>query len=147
MRFIQAQDIKSHFNMAIVINHDFTSELAEKTAEHIINRLKELDFNEDNITMVMVPSILDFALAARKLAMTSDYAAIIAFGFYDPTQLEEYKAVLNSCTHDIESSPILFQGFLLDDEKEAVFHDHLSHAARELGERAYEMVSIIRQIG
>lgn len=144
MKIIHAQDIKSHFNIAILVNRDSDAEYSDRLLHALVERLEELEFSEDNITIVYLDSVMDIPLFAKALADTNEYSGIIAGGFYLEEEYSEYLPVVKSCI-DLSvatKTPILLQGI----EYVATDFDDINHIARGLAERAYTAISIMGQL-
>jgi len=144
MKIVQAQDIKSYFNIAIIINRDETGDYCDNFAHALVARLKELEFSEDKIILVNASSFLDIPLFAKTMAETNEYAAILSGGFYQADERDEYLSIVNACTSLSVNvkTPILLKGFNCHE----LTIDHINHDARDLAERAYSAVSIMRQL-
>lgn len=79
MNIITAHDIKSQFNVAIVISR-FNEEVTFKLYEGAVARLKELEFSDDQITVAWVPGAVEIPLTAQRLAQTNAFEAIVCLG-------------------------------------------------------------------
>lgn len=146
MKIIYAEDIKSHFNIAVLLNHDLNTVDHEPFTDALIERLKELEFSEEYITLVMIRSFLDVPFIASQLAANKEYSAILAGLRYETHQTDEYLQVLSSCTHiGIHTqTPILVQGLELTPNQ--TVEAAVLSSARSLAERAYAVVSVIGQL-
>jgi hypothetical protein len=145
MKILHAQDIKSHFNIAILLNHGHDAVSHENFAKALIERLKELEFSEENITLVTMNSFLDYPFIASQLAETKEYSAILIGLCYPADEEQAYLQILTSCIKIgvKRHTPIIVEGF--NQSLEAT-PDSLAPIARKLAERAYTVVSIAGQI-
>lgn len=154
MRKIQAEDIKPTFNVAIIVAR-FNTEITEALCQGAIARLRELGFTNELITTVSVPGAIEIPIVAQQLAKTKHYEVIIALGavIQGETVHMDYvcEQVSQGCQRVMldHNIPVIF-GVLttLDEEqaRERVGGSH-GHKGRDAADAAYEMVSILRQIG
>lgn len=67
------------FPLAIVVSQ-FNQEVTQALLQGALSRLKELDFNEDDIFVAEVPGAVEIPLAAQRLARQNKFQAIITLG-------------------------------------------------------------------
>jgi len=145
MKIIQAQEIKQFFNIAILVNQDESDSLHEQFVHAVVERLRELDFSDDYITMVVTNAFADFPLVAASLAKSQEYSSVALIAFYAESQREEYMSMFTTATEVAiqTNTPVLMEGFCdLDDSN----IDKLNHQARALADRIYSTVSVMEQI-
>lgn len=149
MKFIHAQDIKSHFNIAVLTNFSDTHDLGDFFVQALVERLQELDFSDEYITVVTVSSPLDFPLIAHKLSMTKEYSAILSIAFMNNDNEEDLQPVESQLISiGIQAQiPNLMQTFYIKAEEPESIKSTVCQKARELAERAYSVVSVLGQIG
>jgi len=153
MRNIHAEDIKPTFNIAIVVSR-FNFDITERLCQGAVDRLHELGFGHEQLTVVWVPGAVEIPLTAQRLAKTGHYEAIIALGAVIQGETTHMQYVCEQASqgcqqvmlqHDI---PVIF-GVLttLNDEQalERVGGSH-GHKGRDAADAAYEMVSVLRQV-
>ncbi|NNM59307.1 MAG: 6,7-dimethyl-8-ribityllumazine synthase [Legionellales bacterium] len=154
MRKIQAEDIKPTFDIAIVVSR-FNIEITEALCGGAVQRLRELGFKNECIDVVWVPGAVEIPITAQRLAKTKKYEVIIVLGavIQGETVHMDYvcEQVSQGCQRimlDYEI-PVIF-GVLTtlneDQARERVGGSH-GHKGRDAADAAYEMVSVLRQIG
>lgn len=67
------------FNVALVVSR-FNTEVTSKLLEGAVQRLLELGFSDEKITVVHVPGAVEIPLVAKKLIEGARFRAIIALG-------------------------------------------------------------------
>ncbi len=153
MRTIHAEDIHSDFNIAIVVSR-FNQDITDKLLAGALERLKELEFSDEKITVVWVPGAVEIPVVAQRLAKHGEYATVICMGavIYGETNHYEYvcQQVTQGCQrvaldHEL---PVIF-GILTTKNLEQA-QDRVGgkrgHHGRDCADAAYEMVSVLRQI-
>ena len=153
MPTLNVQNIPGTFNVAIVVSR-YNSEITQKLLDGTQERLQELGFTKERLTIIWVPGAVEIPLAAQRLARTGKYEAIICLGavIFGETRHFDYvcEQVSQGClqvalTHDI---PVIF-GVLTTDNLEQA-HDRTGgkkgHAGRQSADAAFELVSVLRQI-
>lgn len=148
MKFIHAQDIKSHFRIAVLINFSATHDYSDLFVQALVERLQELDFSDEYMTVVTSSSPFDFPLIAYKLSMTKEYSAILATAFIGADQADGLSLVEAQLLNiGIQSQlPNLLQKFYIDGQDPESIKSAICQGARELAERAYSVVSVVGQI-
>lgn len=136
MKTIHAQELKSFSNIAIAANSDGNSPLYEQFIHALVERLNELDFSDEYITLVTAHSFLDLPIMANLLAKSQEYSAVLMICFYHKHERDEYLAT-------ISNTSVLTHGFAIEENQE---HDKVSHDARELADRIYSTISIMEQV-
>lgn len=153
MQVLNTQEVPGCFNIAVVVsryNHDITQKLHDGAVE----RLQELGFSNDRITIAWVPGAVEIPLAAQRLARTGNFDAIVCLGavIYGETRHFDYvcEQVSQGCqtvalTNDI---PVIF-GVLTTNNLEQA-QDRVGgkkgHVGRESIDTAYDLVSVLNQI-
>lgn len=153
MRIIQAEDIKPAFNIAIIVSR-FNTEVTERLCQGAVERLIELGFSNEQITVAWVPGAIEIPITAQRMAKTGHYEVIIALGavIQGETMHMQYVCdqVSQGCQevmlkHDI---PVIFGVLTTQDDEQAferIGGKH-GHKGRDAADAAYEMVSILRQV-
>lgn len=153
MQVLNTQEVPGCFNIAVVVsryNHDITQKLHDGAVE----RLQELGFSNDRITIAWVPGAVEIPLTAQRLARTGNFDAIVCLGavIYGETRHFDYvcEQVSQGCqtvalTNDI---PVIF-GVLTTNNLEQA-QDRVGgkkgHVGRESIDTAYDLVSVLNQI-
>lgn len=153
MQLIDAEDLEKPFNIAIIISR-FNEEVTEMLFDGAMDRLRELNFPEEQITAIWVPGAVEIPLTAQRLAKTDIYEAIICLGAVIRGETSHYDYVCEQVSqgcqrvaldHDI---PVIFGVLTTEDEQQALARagrGH-SHKGKEAVDAALEMVSVLRQI-
>lgn len=136
MKTIHAQELKSFSNIAIAANSDGNSPLYEQFIHALVERLNELDFSDEYITLVTAHSFLDLPIMANLFKKSQDYSAVLMICFYHEYERDEYLATISNTT-------VLTHGVAIEENQA---QDKIYHDARELADRIYSMISIIEQI-
>jgi 6,7-dimethyl-8-ribityllumazine synthase len=79
MPTLNVQNIPGTFNVAIVVSR-YNGEITQKLLDGVQERLQELGFTKERLTIIWVPGAVEIPLAAQRLARTGKYEAIILFG-------------------------------------------------------------------
>lgn len=153
MQIYDKQDIPARFNIAIVVSR-YHTEITQKLYEGAINRLKELNFDSEQITVVWVPGAVEIPITAQRLARTGKYEVIVCMGavIYGETRHFDYVCdqVSQGCQqvalmHDI---PIIFGVLTTNNLQQA--HERTGgnkgHAGRDAIDAAYDLISVLYQI-
>lgn len=153
MKVITAQDIERHFNIAIVVSR-FNDDVTQKLYEGAIGRLTELEFSEDQITVVWVPGAVELPIVAQRLARTNRYEAIVCLGAVIKGETDHYQYVCNQVSDGClrvslkTDVPVIF-GILTTRDEELAY----ARAGGNRGNKgvyavdsAIEMASVLRQI-
>ena len=153
MQILKVQKIPDCFNIAIVVSR-FNEEVTQKLYDGAIQRLVELGFDSEQMTVVWVPGAIEIPLTAQRLARTGQYEAIICLGavilgetkhFDYVCQQVSYGCQKVALTQDI---PVIF-GVLTTNTEEQAFdraggtHGHVGRSAVDT---AFQMISTLRQI-
>jgi 6,7-dimethyl-8-ribityllumazine synthase len=153
MKTIIAQDLKTQFNIAIIVSR-FNEDVTQKLYEGAIQRLKELEFSELQITTVWVPGAVEIPITAQRLTRTKRYEALVCLGAVIRGETSHYDYVCNQVSNGcqqiaLESNlPIIFGVLTTDTEEQALARAGGVHGnkGRDAIDAAFEMVSILRQI-
>lgn len=153
MHTLNVQNIPGRFNIAIVVSR-FNQEITQKLYDGAIQRLNELDFDTQQITVVWVPGAVEIPLAAQRLAKTEKFEAIICLGAVIMGETKHFDYVCQqvsfgcqkvALTHDI---PVIFGVLTTDTEEQAYDRvgGHHGHKGRSAVDTAFELISVLRQI-
>lgn len=153
MHTIIAQDMKSSFKIAIVASR-FYYEIVETLCQGAIERLKELEFQDEQITIVWVPGVEEIPLVAKQLAKHDDYKAIICLGVVIRGETDIYDYVCQQASFGCQKValeaeiPVIF-GVLPTKNMELALAragGKHGHKGRESVDCAYEMISVLQQL-
>lgn len=153
MRLIDAEDLEESFNIAIVISR-FNEPVTDLLFQGAMERLHELNFPKEQITVIWVPGAVEIPLAAQRLAKTDIYQAIICLGAVIRGETSHYDYVCQQASQGCQQValaydiPVIFGVLTTEDEAQAFARaggEH-SHKGKESVDAALEMVSVLRQI-
>ncbi len=153
MRTIDTKDQRIQFSVALVVSR-FNYEITGKLLGGALDRLKELGFAGDQITVVWVPGAIEIPLAAQRLAQLGIHEAIICLGAIIRGETDHYdyvcKQVSNGCQwvalqNDL---PVIFGVLTTHNESQAVDRTggKQGHKGKEAVEAAVQMVAALRLI-
>lgn len=153
MQVLNVQDVHGCFNIAVVVSR-FNQEITQKLHDGAIERLTELGFSSDRITIAWVPGAVEIPLTAQRLARTGKYEAIICLGavIFGETKHFEYvcEQVSQGCQSVAlaESIPVIFGVLTTENMAQAIDRvgGKKGHMGREAANAACEMVSVLDQI-
>lgn len=153
MKVISVQDVPDYFNIALVVSR-YHQDITNKLSEGAIERLQELGFDSDLITVVWVPGAVEIPIAAQRLARSGKYEAIICLGAVIYGETRHFDYVCQQVSHGCqqlaltENIPIIF-GVLTTNNLEQA-HERIGgskgHVGRQAADAAYELVSVLHQI-
>lgn len=154
MPVIIAQEIKSTFNIAIVVSR-FNAEVTEALYQGALQRLKDLQFGDEHITVVWVPGAVEIPLVAKRLARTDQYKAIICLGAVIRGETSHYDYVCQQVSHGCQQValendiPVIFGVLTTENEEQALARAGGIHGNKgaDAVDAALEMISVIEQIG
>jgi 6,7-dimethyl-8-ribityllumazine synthase len=154
MKTITAKSLESCFSIAIVVSR-FNTEVTTAMVDGALVRLKELGFQEEQITQVWVPGAIEIPLTAQRLARTGDFEAIVVLGAVIRGETTHYDYVCEQVSEGcgrlaLEADiPVIFGVLTTENVAQAI--DRLGgkhgHKARDAIDAAYEMVSVLSQVG
>jgi 6,7-dimethyl-8-ribityllumazine synthase len=137
------------FNLAIVISR-FNEEITQGLLNAALQRLQELNFPEERITIVKVPGAVEIGLVTQQLALSeANYLAIICLGAVIRGETDHYNYVCQQVSYACqkvaieESIPVIFAVLTTDNEAQAL--DRVNKG-RDAVDTALEMVSLLDQI-
>lgn len=153
MHTIIAQDMKSSFKIAIVASR-FYYEIVETLCQGAVERLKELEFRDEQITIVWVPGVEEIPLVAKQLTKHDDYKAIICLGVVIRGETDIYDYVCQQASFGCQKValateiPVIFGVLPTKNIEQALARagGKHGHKGRESVDCAYEMISVLQQL-
>jgi len=137
------------FNLAIVVSR-FNEEITEALLNAALQRLQELKFPEERITVVKVPGAVEIGLIAQQLAVSeANYLAIICLGAVIRGDTDHYDYVCQQVSYACqkvaleESIPVIFGVLTTDNEEQALARISKGTEAVDV---ALTMVSVLDQL-
>ncbi|MCC6421991.1 MAG: 6,7-dimethyl-8-ribityllumazine synthase [Phycisphaerales bacterium] len=149
----EPRDVPPQAKIAIVAAR-FNASLVEKLLAGCLDRLKELGLDDHRVRVHRVPGAFELPLAAKALAQTKQYAAVICLGAVVRGQTAHFEYVAGECARGIAQVsletklPIIFGVLTTDTVEQAM--DRLGgahgHAGIRAAEAALEMIVLLDQI-
>ncbi len=149
----EKQGIQGSFPIAIVVSQ-FNQDVTQALLKGALERLNELKFASDDITVVEVPGAVEIPLVALALAERGHYAAIIALGAVIRGETTHYDYVCQQVSDGCSrialeyAIPVIFGVLTTENEEQA--WDRLGgqhgHKGSESVDCAVAMVSILQQL-
>jgi 6,7-dimethyl-8-ribityllumazine synthase len=131
-------------------NHDIVARLVEGAKE----ALKKYRVADDAVDLVLVPGAFELPIAARRLASSKKYAAVICLGAVIKGDTDHYEYVCKAATEGILQAgmitgiPVLFGVLTCETEKQA--RDRAGgkqgNKGFDVAAAAIEMVNLLRQL-
>ncbi|MBA2655174.1 MAG: 6,7-dimethyl-8-ribityllumazine synthase [Gammaproteobacteria bacterium] len=154
MKIITAKELERPFQVAVVVSR-FNKQVTNLLCEGAVQRLKELEIPNDHVTIVWVPGAVEIPITVKHLAKTQRYSAIITLGAVIRGETGHYdfvcKQVSDGCLEvALEYCvPVIFGVLTTDNLEQALERagGNHSHAGRDSVDAAFEMVSVLAQIG
>jgi 6,7-dimethyl-8-ribityllumazine synthase len=154
MKIISVKDISPSFSVAIVVSR-FNEQVTQRLCEGAIQRLKELKVPNDNITIIWVPGAVEIPIVVKQLARSNKYAAIITLGAVIRGETSHYDFVCKQVSDGCQqlaleySIPVIFGVLTTENLEQALDRagGKHSHQGREAVNAAFEMISILQQLG
>jgi 6,7-dimethyl-8-ribityllumazine synthase len=153
MPVLTVQHLPGTFNIAIVVSR-FHGDITQKLLDGAQERLTELGFPKDDVTIAWVPGAIEIPLTAQRLARTKKFEAIICLGavIFGETKHFDYvcQQVSHGCQHVAltEDIPVIFGVLTTNNIQQA--HDRTGgkkgHVGRQSIDAAFELVSVLHQI-
>jgi 6,7-dimethyl-8-ribityllumazine synthase len=154
MRILNVEPIKNQFNIVVIVSR-FNENITQKLYEGAMQRLKELNFHEEQITVIWVPGAVEIPLIAQRIAHTESAEAIICLGSVIRGETSHYDYVCQQVSDGCQKVslendiPVIFGVLTTEDEAQALercggVH---GHKGRDAVDAAMHMASLMRQIG
>jgi 6,7-dimethyl-8-ribityllumazine synthase len=146
-------DIPLDAKVAIVAAR-FNAPIVDELLRGCMARLAQLGVGEDRVTMERVPGAFELPLAAKVLAATRRFSAVICLGAVIRGETPHFDYVAGECARGIQmasleaSLPIIFGVLTTNNEEQA--RDRIGgrhgHAGERAAEAALEMITLLRRI-
>nr|WNN92427.1 6,7-dimethyl-8-ribityllumazine synthase [uncultured Rickettsiella sp.] len=142
------------FNIAIIVSR-FNQNITEELLHGALQRLQELNFPEQCITIVRVPGAVEIGLAAQQIAVSDENClAIICLGAIIRGETDHYDYICQQVSYACqkvtlqESIPVIFAVLTTDNEEQALarIDEKRCHKGRDAVDVAMEMISALEQI-
>jgi len=141
------------FPVGIVVSR-FNEEVTHLLLKGAEERLKELGFDDGQITVVKVPGAVEIPLILQKLSELKQFDALIALGAVIRGETSHYDYVCSMVSEgcqriSLESKiPVVFGVLTTEDEGQALDRcgGKQGHKGREAVDTACEMVALLRAL-
>lgn len=153
MEIIRAEDLHKPFNLAIVVSR-FNEDITKALLDGAVERLRELEFSDENITVTWVPGAVELPIVAQRFAKREDIQAVICLGAVIRGETTHYDYVCSQASDGCQrvaleqDKPIIFGVLTTENKAQAI--DRIGgahgHKGRDAADCAYEMVSILSQL-
>ncbi|MFU8797442.1 MAG: 6,7-dimethyl-8-ribityllumazine synthase [Gammaproteobacteria bacterium] len=138
--------------IAIVVSR-FNEEITNLLLEGALQRLKELNIEEEFIKVIKVPGAVEIPLIAQRLAREGIYEAIICLGAVIRGETTHYDYVCEQVSMGCQQValandiPIIFGILTTENEAQAMARvgGAHGHKGRDAADAAMEMIEISRQ--
>jgi 6,7-dimethyl-8-ribityllumazine synthase len=137
------------FNIAIVVSR-FNQGITGALLNSALQRLKELNFPEQRITILRVPGAIEIGLAAQQIAISDENClAVICLGAVIRGETTHYDYVCQQVSYACqkvaleESIPVIFGVLTTDNEEQAKAR---IYKGRDAVNAAMEMISVLDQL-
>ena len=150
---IEADMAKINGNIAIVVTR-WNSFITDNLLEGALRALARNNIAEKQITVVRVPGAYELSLAAKKLAETDRYAAIIALGCVIRGDTPHFEFVSTGCNDGLNQVqlttgvPVTFGVLTVDNVDQAIERcaEDPNNKGEEAALAALEMIGLIEKI-
>jgi 6,7-dimethyl-8-ribityllumazine synthase len=132
----------------------FNARIVDELVAGCQRRLRELGLDEQRISLHRVPGAFELPLAARVLARSRDFAAVICLGAVIRGDTPHFEYVAGECARGIaavsreEMLPVIFGVLTTNTEQQAL--DRIGgshgHAGQNAADAAVEMIAMIRAV-
>lgn len=113
-----------------IIDTQWNRDLIDMMRDAAIGKLTELGVADDDITIVTVPGAVELPLAAKTLAISQEYDAIIAFGVVIRGETTHYDFVAGEASRGLGQValacdvPVMFGVLTTEDRDQAIARAH-----------------------
>ena len=139
-------DVPKDARIAIVAAR-FNAEIVDELLAGCQRRLKALGVDDARVTVLRVPGAFELPVAAKVLAQTKRYAAIVCLGCVVRGDTPHFDYVAGEAARGIEGLPVIF-GVLTtntDEQARARAGGSHSHAGENAAEAALEMIAALNK--
>jgi len=138
---------------AIVVSQ-YNQEITDKLLQGAVNRLTQLNFNENQITIVKVPGAVEIPLTTKLLAKSLKYDAIICLGAVIRGDTDHYDYVCQQVSQGCQQVmmefdiPVIFGILTTENEEQAEERvgGKEGHKGVEAADAAIHMVKVIHSL-
>ncbi len=146
-------DIPADVRIAIAAAR-FNQEIVDELLAGCVRRLEDHRISADRLTVQRVPGAFELPLAAKLLAQTGRYSAVICIGAVIRGETPHFDYVAGECARGIadvalsEKLPVIFGVLTTDNEQQAWDRcgGKNGHAGERAAAAALEMIALARRI-
>jgi 6,7-dimethyl-8-ribityllumazine synthase len=146
-------DIPPDAKVAVVAAR-FNQKIVDELLAGCLTRLKELGLEGPRVEAHRVPGAFELPLAAKVLAQTKRFKAIICLGAVVRGETPHFDYVAGQCAQGIsqvalsENTPVILGVLTTNNEQQALDRcgGKHGHAGRRAAETALEMIALLRKI-
>lgn len=150
---IEAEISKVDGNIAVLVTR-WNSFITDNLLAGALRALERNNIEESQIAVVRVPGAYELSLAAKKLAKTGNYSAIIALGCVIRGGTPHFEFVSTGCNDGLNQVqlttgvPVTFGVLTVDNVDQAVERsaEDPNNKGEEAALTALEMIALLRQI-
>jgi 6,7-dimethyl-8-ribityllumazine synthase len=149
----KAADIPPDARIAIAAAR-FNQEIVDELLAGCLRRLEDQGISQERVTIHRVPGAFELPLAARLLAQTKKYSAVICLGAVVRGETPHFDYVAGECARGIadvalsEKLPVIFGVLTTENEQQAWDRcgGKNGHAGERAADAALEMIALARRI-
>jgi 6,7-dimethyl-8-ribityllumazine synthase len=153
MKHYSGHNKRLTFPIAIVVSR-FNEQVTERLLEGALQRLKELEFDEGQITIVEVPGAIEIPLILQKLSEFHQFDALVALGAVIRGETTHYDYVCSQVSEGCQQIslqykiPVVFGVLTTENEEQALDRcgGKHGHKGKDAVDTACEMVALLRAI-
>ena len=131
----------------------FNASIVDRLLEGCVARLKELGITEERLTVERVPGAFELPVAAKALAATKRYGAVICLGCVIRGDTAHFDYVAGECARGLQNvaiemaMPVIFGVLTTNTPQQAEDRTGGSHghAGRQAAEAGLEMIALLRR--
>lgn len=132
----------------------FNDKIVSALMDGCIGRLGDLGIDKSRYELIRVPGAFELPLAARALARTGRFAAVICLGAVVRGDTPHFEYVAGECARGVskvslsENLPVIFGVLTTNTEQQAWDRcgGKHGHAGRRAAEAALEMIAVLAQL-
>ena len=156
MKEIEGRIIPDSQNVKIgIVASRFNDFIVGRLIDGALDGLKRHDIKDENITLVKVPGAFEIPVAAKKMAMSRKYDAVICLGSVIRGSTSHYDYVCNEVSKGIaqvsldSGIPVMFGVLTTENIDQAIERSgsKAGNKGTECALGAIEMINLVRQIG
>ncbi len=144
----------SESDLYVLVASRYNDFITRELIEGVTSGLKAHGAGDENIELVRVPGAMEIPLAAKWLAQSGRYCAIICLGSVIRGATTHYEVVVNACSAGVSQVglefgiPAIFGVLTTENIEQAIERSEmtLGNKGREFAETAIEMVDLKRSI-